>query len=168
MRRLVPWLLVGMLLVVALGALFLSAGQAPRASSTSSCVADMDRSPAVIPMPKPTRLTVTTQRFGFSFTPVDPQFVPRAPARDAWRQFDGIKQSTARYEIFLARFHPDNPAGANTLLKTQNVWVALAKHVAFLPAKGPAPNSIQPSCTFGSSLTVVNANTGRAIVSAGE
>ena len=167
MRRLVPWLLVGMLLVLTLGALFLSAGQAPRTSSISSCVADMDRSPPVVPMPKPTRLQVTTQLFGFSFTPVDPQFVPRAPARDAWRQFDEIEQSTATYGIFLARFHPDNPAGTTTLLKTQNVWVALAKHVAFLPDKGPEPNSIQPPCAFGSSMTVANADTGRAIVSAG-
>src|ERR1039458_5600403 len=66
----------------------------PRTSSTSTCVADMDRAPADIPIPIPTRLKVTKQLFGFSFTPVDAQFVPRASARDAWRKFDESKQST--------------------------------------------------------------------------
>jgi hypothetical protein len=138
-----------------------------RTSSTSVCVADMNRAPVHIPMPTPTRLKVTTHLFGFSFTPVEAQFAPRAPARDAWRKFSENKQSTAKYEVFLARFHADNPAGTNTRLKTQNVWVVFAKHVAFLPDPGPQPNSIQPGCEFGSSVIVVNADTGKAVVGAG-
>jgi len=167
MRRLVPWLLVGMLLVLTLGVLLLSAGQAPRTNSSSACVADMDQASPVIPMPKPTRLKFATQRIGFSFTPADRQFVPRAPARDAWLQFHEIKQSTASYEIFLARIHPDSPAGANPPFRAQNVWVALAKHVAFPPNSSQEPVASLPPCAFGSSMIVVNASTGRAIVSAG-
>jgi hypothetical protein len=136
-------------------------------SSTSSCVADMNRTSNDITMPTPRRLIVEKQLFGFSFTPVGTQFVPRRPARSAWRKFDEKTQSTATYEVFLARFHPDNPAGTNTRLKVQNVWVAFAKHVAFVPDPGPQPNSTQPGCIFGSSMTVVNATTGAAIVSAG-
>jgi hypothetical protein len=127
----------------------------------------MNRPSMDIAMPIPKRLRVTRQLFGFSFTPVSSRFVPRTSARVAWRKFDEKKQSTATYEVFLARFHPDNPAGTNTRLKVQNVWVAFAKHVAFLPDPGPQPNSVQPGCTFGSSMTVINANNAMAVVSAG-
>jgi hypothetical protein len=140
---------------------------APRTSSTSSCVADLDRSPADIPMPKPTRLKATKQFFGFSFTPVDAQFTPRASASVAWRKFNEKSQSTATFEIFLARFHPDNPAGTNTRLKTQIVWVALGKHIAYQPSAGPLGNSSKQGCEFGTSMTVVNADTSLYIVSAG-
>jgi hypothetical protein len=138
-----------------------------RSDSTSICVADMSRSSTHIPMPSSTRLKVTTHLFGFSFTPVVVQFTPRAPARDAWQQFSEKKQSTAKYEVFLARFHPDNPPGTNTRLKSQIVWVALATHVAFVPEPGPPPNTVQPGCGFGSSLIVVNAETGKVVVGAG-
>ena len=139
----------------------------PRTTSPLNCVADMIRAPAHIPMPSPTRLKVTTHLFGFSFTHVATRFTPTVPAGDAWRQFSEKKQSTAKYEVFLARFHPDNPAGTNTRLQTQNVWVAFAKHVAFVPDPGPQPNSSQPGCEFGSSLIVVNADSGKAVVGAG-
>jgi len=149
------------------GLLITSPGLDVATPSKSSCEADLNRASTDIAMPSPRRLGTTRQLFGYSFTPVEDQFVPRASARDAWRDFDGTKQSTATYEVFLARFHPDNPVGTNTRLKVQNVWVAFAKHVAFVPEPGPPPNSVRPSCTFGSSMTVVNANTGMAIVSAG-
>jgi hypothetical protein len=135
--------------------------------STSSCVADMKRPSKWIAMPAPKRLVVERHLFGFSFTPVETKFVPRSSARSAWGKFDEKKQSTATYEVFLARFHPDNPARTNTRLKVQNVWVAFAQHVAGLPDAGPQPNSVQPGCTFGSSMSVFNADTGTAIVSAG-
>lgn len=138
-----------------------------RTASPSNCVADMNRAAAHISMPRSARLKVTTQLFGFSFTPVVAQFTPKVPASDVWQQFSERKQSTATYEVFLARFHPDNPAGTNTRLKTQIVWVALARHVAFVPDPGPTPNTVQPGCEFGSSLIVVNADTGKAVVGAG-
>lgn len=138
-----------------------------RTRSPSICVVDMNRAPAHIPMPSPTRLKVTTHLFGFSFTPVNANFTPKTPAIDAWRKFSETKQLTANYVVFLARFHPDNPAGTSTRLKTQNVWVVLAKHVAFLPDPGPQPNSIQPGCEFGSSVIVGNADTGIYFVGAG-
>jgi hypothetical protein len=135
--------------------------------SNPSCVRDMNRPAAHIPMPVATRLKVTKHLFGYSFTPVTAEFVARAPARDAWRQFKEDKQSTATYVIFLARIHPDNPAGTNAAFESQNVWVAFARHVAFVPDPGPKPNAKVPGCAFGSNVTVINADTGKTIVDAG-
>jgi len=159
-------LVAAMLPVLPLGGAGRGAAGASTGSSTS-CVTDFNRPTVNIPMPKPTRLRITERLFGYSFTPVTSEFVARAPARDAWRQFKEDKQSTATYAIFFARIHPDNPASTNAAFKTQNVWVVFARHVAFIPDPGPEPNTTIPGCAFGSNVSVVNADTGSAIVDAG-
>jgi hypothetical protein len=160
-----------MTVVGAIVSLFLSSGTGiaaatPENSSTATFVVDMNRASGAIPMPRPTLLRTTTHLFkfvDFVFTPVTSDFVPRAPAKDAWRDFNAVKQSTASYRILLARIHPNNPEGSTPPFKSQNVWVVVARHVASLPARAPQPNAPQPPCGFGWSITVVNANSGKVI-----
>ena len=118
--------------------------------------------------PAPTRLKKSFDLFGYRFEPVPSSLVPRASPNLAWTGFANEWETHAYHHVYLAYFVDLAAQQAKARgLPNQDVWVAVIHHDAYQPSAGPRGTAKVPSCVFGSAISVINAFTGKGVVSAG-
>ncbi len=126
--------------------------------SSASCLAELATAGQAIPMPTPTRLTVTLHlRGGYELTPAPPSYQPGSPASAAWAALS--KESGATYRLYLGTFVvPDGLSGSS--YNGVVAWVEVGQNIAGMTN---APGARHGSCKFFSAFDVFNATTGRDV-----
>ena len=113
---------------------------ANRTASARTCRADLATTTSHLVMPSLTRFTTTLRlRDGESLAPAPAGYVARASSKSAWRDLGLIKETSATYQVFLARYWSPFGAGPDgAQFAGQVVWVVMGKNLAYVPDAPPS------------------------------